>query len=94
MEVEWGARPLAEAVRELRDRFGSHNVVAVAVDMAVVHVKRLDLPPLPAEQRRRMIATDPHRYFPVRGEPLVAGVRDDDLVVAAPGSLLGEWTEA
>jgi len=94
MEVAWGARPPTDSIAALRERFGSGNVVAVALDASMLFVKRLELPPLSLEERRRIVATDPQRYFPVLHDTLVAGVREDDLVVAARTELLDGWTEA
>jgi len=94
MEVAWAMRPPTDSVAALRERFGSGNVVAVALDMSALFVKRLQLPPLSMEERRRIVATDPQRYFPVLDDMLVAGVREDDLVVAARGELFDRWVEA
>lgn len=94
VEVAWAARPPEESIKVLRERFGSGNVIAVALDMSILFVKRLELPPLPAEERRRIIATDPQRYFPVRDEQLVAGVREDDLVVATRADVFEAWMDA
>jgi len=57
-------------------------------------VKRLDLPPLPMDERRSMISLDARRYFPILDEELVAGVRDDDLVIATSAPKLDSWIEA
>jgi Tfp pilus assembly protein PilN len=94
MEVEWGTPPPEESIRALGERFGTGNALAVALDMSVVFVKRVELPPLSPDERRRIIAMDPSRYFPVRDQALVAGVRDDDLVVAARESAFDTWIEA
>jgi Tfp pilus assembly protein PilN len=94
MEVSWAAHPPADSIAALRDRFGSGNSVAVALDMSVLFVKRLRLPPVSMEERRRIVATDPQRYFPVLDDALVAGVREDDLVVAARADLFDAWAEA
>lgn len=92
--MEWATPPPAESIGALRERFGSGNAIAVALDMSVLFVKRLELPPLSMAERRRIVAMDPQRYFPVREDALVAGVRDDDLVVAARMPLFDEWIDA
>jgi Tfp pilus assembly protein PilN len=94
MEVAWAPRPPLDSIAALRERFGSRNVVAAALDMSGIFVKRLQLPPLSMEERRRIVATDPQRYFPVLDDTLVAGVRDDDLVVAARAEPFDTWAEA
>jgi len=94
MEIEWSAEVPDDAVAALRERFGSGARIAVAVDMSALFVKRLTLPALPPAQRRRMIALEPERYFPVRDEAIVVGVRHDDLVVAARAERFNRMTEA
>ena len=94
MEVEWSSDAPAETVSALRDRFGPGALLSVAVDAAALLVKRVTLPPLPLEERRRILTLDPERYFPLRGEDLVVAVRDDDLVFAARAPQFDRWTEA
>jgi Tfp pilus assembly protein PilN len=94
MEVGWGSPPPPESIQALRERFGNGNVLAVALDMSVVFAKRLELPPLSMEERRRILSLDPRRYFPVRDQALVAGVRDDDLVVAVSQETFDQWVDA
>jgi Tfp pilus assembly protein PilN len=94
MEVEWSSDAPAENVSALRDRFGPGAVLAVAVDPTVLLVKRVTLPPLSLEERRRILTIDPERYFPVRGEDLVVAVRDDDLVFAARAAQFDQWADA
>lgn len=94
MEVKWGTSPPPGSVEALRERYGTGNVLAVALEMSVVYAKRLELPPLSLEERRRILAMDPRRYFPVREQSLVAGVRHDDLVVATPRETFDRWVES
>ena len=94
MEVEWSSDAPAETVSALRERFGTGALLSVAVDTAALLVKRVTLPPLSLEERRRILMIDPERYFPVRGEDLVVAVRDDDLVFAARAAQFDRWAEA
>lgn len=94
MEVEWSSDAPAETVAALRERFGPGAVLSVAVDTAALLVKRVTLPPLSLEERRRILTIDPERYFPVRGEELVVAVRDDDLVFAARTAQFDRWAES
>lgn len=94
MEVEWSSDAPAETVSALRDRFGPGAVLAVAVDTAALLVKRVALPPLSPEERRRILTIDPERYFPIRDEELVVAVRDDDLVFAARAVQFDRWADA
>jgi Tfp pilus assembly protein PilN len=94
MEVEWSSDAPAETVSALRERFGPGALLSVAVDTAALLVKRVTLPPLSLEERRRILTIDPERYFPVRGEDLVVAVRDDDLAFAAPAAQFDRWVDA
>lgn len=94
MEVEWSSDAPAETVTALRERFGPGALLSVAVDTAALLVKRVALPPLSLEERRRILTIDPERYFPVRGEDLVVAVRDDDLVFAARAAQFDRWVDA
>ncbi len=92
--MEWSVEVPDDAVSALKERFGTRNRIAVAVDLSVLLVKRLSLPALSPEQRRQMVALDPERYFPVRDTDLVVGVRADDLVVAAQAEQFDRLTDA
>ncbi len=92
--MEWTEAAPDDTVAALRERFGTGARIAVAVDMSALLVKRIALPALPADQRRQMVSLDPERYFPIRDEQLVVGVRGDDLVVAARAEQFDRMTEA
>ncbi len=95
MEIEWDGEDLAEAVAELRGRFGSARAVAVALDLEVLFVKRLTLPPVSEAERRRIVRLEPERFFPVRGEDLaVAFAADGSLAFAARERQLEAWLAA
>jgi len=92
--MEWSVEVPDDAVATLKERFGTGNRIAVAVDLSALLVKRLALPALSPDQRRQMVVLDPERYFPVRDTSLVVGVRDDDLVVAAHARPFDRLTDA
>jgi hypothetical protein len=95
MEVELHQEPLAHAVQALKERVGMAPGLAVAVDTESLFVKRVKLPPLPVHDRRRVLALEPERFFPVRGEELVVSVREeDDLVFAGRLDEMNEWISA
>jgi Tfp pilus assembly protein PilN len=91
IELESADESPADVVAALKNRFGSVAAVAVAVDLDLLMVKRVQLPPIPLAERRRVLTLDPERFFPVRGEELAVAVREDDLVFAAQGRLLDAW---
>lgn len=95
VEISWDPLDPEPGIAALRDHIGGSGRIAVAVDLRLLHVKRLDLPPLPLGERRRALGIEPDRYFAVRGEELVFAVREnDDLVFAAPEALVTSWLDA
>lgn len=95
MEVELHREPLARVVHALRERWAAVSGLGVAVGIDTLFVKRVKLPPLPVHDRRRMLALEPERFFPVRGEELVVSVRDeDDLVFASRLDEMNEMVSA
>jgi Tfp pilus assembly protein PilN len=95
LDVAWDPEEPGPAVAALRDSFGTFRQVCVAVDMELLKVKRVKLPALPSDERRRILGLEPDRYFAVRGEELVFATRDvDDLVFAASEPALDSWMAA
>ena len=106
-DVAWDpARPDA-AVAELRARLGAARRIGIAVGLAFLDVQRVSLPPVKGDARRRMIALDPSRVFPLR-EPVVVALADDaaparqtgtdaergEPAFAVPRELVRRWTAA
>ena len=75
-EVPWDPARPELAVSELRARLGDASRIGVAVGLAFLDVQRVALPPARGEARRRMVALDPARVFPLR-EPVVVALADD-----------------
>jgi len=95
VEVDWDRTALGPALDGLRRRLGSAGAVALTIDPEWLFVKRVALPPVGPDERRRILAFEPERFFPVRGEPLVIATRtDDDLVFAAREGQIEEWIAA
>lgn len=95
LEIAWDPEAPDEAARELRERLGTAARVSLAVETSALFVKRVLLPPVPAAEKRRMLALEPERYFPVRAEDLVVAVReDDDLVFGLRQPLVERWVDA
>ncbi len=95
MEVSWDPENPKEAVAAVREHLGPARHVAAAVDLALLHVKRVRLPPLPLEEKRRILDLEPDRFFAVRGTEMAFAVReDDDIVFAVREPLMTAWVEA
>jgi Tfp pilus assembly protein PilN len=79
-ELPWDPARPELAVSELRARLGEASRIGVAVGLAFLDVQRVALPPARGEARRRMVALDPTRVFPLRESVVVALADDAPLV--------------
>ena len=95
VEVEWDPDNPAEAVQALRQHLGPAQRVAMTLDLPLLFVKQVKLPPLSEAEKRNILRLEPERFFAVRAEELVPAVRgDDDLVFAAREAPLANWVAA
>lgn len=95
MEAKWDPERPENAVQSIRDSLGSARQVAVAISLPLLLVKRVQLPPVPANDRAAILQLEPQRFFAVRLEDLIASVREDDnLVFAAREAPLTQWLAA
>jgi hypothetical protein len=82
-------------VAQLQARLGPTRRLSLSVSLGFLHVKRVKLPPAPADERRRMIALEPSRFFPVQEGRLAVALPDGgDFAFAMDAELLGRWTLA
>jgi len=94
-ELGWDPEEPGEAASAVRAQLGTAGAVAVAVDIGFTFVKRLKLPPLPLDEKRRILSLEPERYFPVRGEDVVVSLSDgSDLVFGVRERQLESWIAA
>ncbi len=92
LDISWDPEDPTDAFGVLREQFGSENRISVAVDLSLLLVKRIQLPPVPLAQKRQILGLEPDRFFAVRGEEMVFSVPgDSDLVFAAPEPLVNAW---
>lgn len=95
LSFEWDPEQPARAMTALSEAVGRAGRVFAAVDLSLLRVKHLDLPPVSSEQKRRILALEPERFFAVRGEELAFAVEEtDNVVFALPEPLLAAWNEA
>jgi len=95
VEVECDPDNPVEAVEALRQHLGPAHRIAVALDLPLLFIKQVKLPPLSEREKRNILRLEPERFFPVRAEELVPAVRgDDNLVFAAREALLATWVAA
>src|SRR5436309_8088453 len=95
VEIECDPANPAEAVEALRQHLGPARRIAVALDMPLLFIKQVKLPPLSELEKRDILRLEPERFFAVRAEEMVPAVRSDDgLVFAARETPLAEWIAA
>ena len=95
LEIDSDAAAPGDVATTLRDHFGATASVAVALDLPLLCVKQLKLPALDADEKRRIVALEPERFFATRGEDIVAVARaEDNLVFAAREALVTSWVTA
>src|SRR6267378_3529039 len=85
VEVECDPANPAEAVEALRQHLGPARRIALALDVPLLFMKRVKLPPLGASEKRNILRLEPERFFPVRA---------DDIVFAAKEAPLATWIAA
>ena len=95
LTVEWDPSRPDELVGLLRERLGSARAIALAVGLGFLHLKQVRLPPLPASDRRRILALEPDRFFPVQGEALaISLVQEENFAFAVDAARLDRWVLA
>jgi len=95
VEIEWDRENPGDAVASLREHLGPGGRIAVALDLPLLFIKQVKLPPLDAMEKQRILRLEPERFFAVRGEEIVAAARaDDTLVFAAREAPLVAWVTA
>jgi len=109
LEIAWDPDRPADAIASLSARFGRPRRLALAIGLGFLHVARVTLPPLRAADRRRALALDPSRHFPV-DEPVTVALlgdapvtpakvganapNDGEPAFALPRARLGAWLDA
>lgn len=94
VEVPWDPEEPDAGVAALRAQCGHVDSIALAVGLGFTPVVRVDLPPAPHEERERMIALEPERFF-VSAEPLETALApDSDVAFGVPRQLLDGWLTA
>jgi len=95
LELPWSPDDPDAAVAALRDQLGPVAGIGLAVGLAFLHVKQVHLPPVPGEARRRMLALEAERFFPVGDEAMaVALAADGTLAFASGDDRLSRWLAA
>ena len=96
VELPWDpTRPL-DAVNALRAKVGALSSIRLTIGLGFLEVTRLELPPVAAIERARIVELEPDRYFAAanRDTLAVSVSPDEPIAFAAPGSLLRSWLSA
>jgi hypothetical protein len=94
VETEWDPDDPLSGLRELADTIAVRGGVYAAIDLSLLVVRRLSLPPLLPRDKRRLIQLDPSRYFATPGDLVLAVRSEDDLVFAVQEPRFAAWVEA
>jgi hypothetical protein len=90
VEIPWDpARPL-DAVNALRAKVGALQGIALTIGLGFLEVARLELPPVSATERARIVELEPDRYFAAASDQalVVTVTPDEPIAFAADSSLL------
>ncbi len=91
-EIRWDPRAPRDAVALLRQHLGEANAVCIAVGLAFLHAKNVQLPPVSSHERRGILTLEPDRFFAIESSAIVVATRhDSDLVFAADAGLIESW---
>jgi len=82
-EIRWDVNDPAPGIALLRETFGSVGGIGIAIGLELLSLKHIALPPVPTDERRRMILLEPDRFFPSRVPLAVSVSGKSDLVFAA-----------
>ena len=93
-ETPWDPASPSDLAALLRERFGSTRRIALSIGLGFLLPKHVRLPPAPPAERRRMLALEPDRFFPVQDQALVVSLGEHDLAFALDAELLERWVRA
>ena len=94
-EIRWDPRAPHDAAALLRKQFGDVDSIALSIGLEFTHVKNVSLPPVSAEERRKILTLEPDRFFAVDSENVVVSTTEkSDLVFGADSSLIESWIAA
>ena len=96
LEIPWEpARPL-DAVNALRSKAGALQSISLTIGLGFLEVARLELPPVAAVERARIVELEPDRYFAAatRESLAVTVTPDEPIAFAASATQVTSWIDA
>ena len=95
VECSWDPKQPDATVTHLRAHFGNVQRIALSVGLAFLHVKQVRLPPTAPRERKRMLALEPDRFFPLQEQSVVVGLSSaQNIAFALDAALLDSWVAA
>ena len=96
VEIPWSPQRPGEAVAALRAKSGNVQGLSLAIGLGFLDVVRVDVPPVAAPERTKIVELEPDRYFASAGrETLVVTVaQDEPLAFGAAAPLVESWIKA
>lgn len=95
-EVPWEPSRPADAVAALRDKLGQPASVALTIGLGFLQVKRVDLPPVPAAERTRIVELEPDRYLAAASREafVITLAPDAPIAFGVPSAMIDGWITA
>ena len=96
LEIPWEpARPL-DAVNALRSKAGALQSISLTIGLGFLEVARLELPPVAAVERARIVELEPDRFFAAatRESLAVTVTPDEPIAFAASATQVTSWIDA
>jgi len=91
-EIRWDPRAPRDAAALLRKELGDVESIALAIGIEFTHVKNVTLPPVSADERRKILTLEPDRFFAIDSENIVVATTDkSDLVFGADSAVVESW---
>ena len=96
LTVPYTPDTINESVTRLAETAGAVRNIGVAIGMAHLHVKQVQLPPVAHGARRQMLTVEPERWFTMAPETpaAIALTANGELAFAADGALVDAWVTA
>ena len=96
LELAWDYTKPRDIVAQLRAKVGDVQSITVTIGLGFLEVARLELPPVPASDRARIVELEPDRYFAsaVNERLVVTVAPDEPIAFGAPASLVESWLAA
>lgn len=93
-EAPFDANSPDAAIAVLRSKLGSVRGISLSVGLGFLEIAEPELPPLSAEEQRKVLLRDTDRFFPVDDALAVSAPDTSRLAFGTSSRLLQQWTRA